>query len=70
MLFTKFIGQDGQTMYRPSTVMAGYMTQDKLAFCAYCTQNHEDIAADAYRTLCSDCGEHKVFGHLNFNKIA
>jgi hypothetical protein len=69
-LFTKFMGQDGQTSYRPSPVMAGYMAQDLLAFCAHCTQMHDDIGPDAYRAHCGDCGQDKVFGHLNFNLIA
>lgn len=70
ILYKQFMGQDGQTMYRPTPVGAGYLTQDDLAFCAHCTQDHEDIGPDAYRALCGDCGQHKVFGHLNFNLIA
>ena len=69
-LYKNFIGQDGQTMFRPSPVMTCNLIKDELAFCAHCTQDHENIAADAYRAYCGDCGQHKVFGHLNFNRIA
>jgi hypothetical protein len=70
ILYKEFMGQDGQTACRPTPVGAGYLTQDNLAFCANCTQMHEDIAPETYRALCSDCGQHKVFGHLKFNLIA
>jgi hypothetical protein len=69
-MFKKFMSTEGETLYRPTPVMAGYMAQDKLAHCAGCTQNHEGVAFDAYRALCSDCGQNQVFGYLNFNKIA
>lgn len=70
ILYKEFMGQDGQTMYRPTPVGADYLTQDNLAFCAHCTQMHDDVAPDAYRAHCGDCGQDKVFGHLNFNRIA
>ena len=70
ILYKQFMGQDGQTMYRPTPVGASYLTQDDLAFCAHCTQMHEEIRSDAYRAHCSNCGQDKVFGHLNFNLIA
>jgi hypothetical protein len=69
-MFKKFMSTEGETLYRPTPVMAGYMAQDGLAHCAGCTQNHEDLPADTYRALCGDCGQHQVFGHLNFHKIA
>jgi hypothetical protein len=69
-LYKEFMGQDGQTMCRPTPIGASYLTQDNLAFCANCTQMHDDIAPEAYRAHCGDCGQAKVFGHLNFNLIA
>jgi len=69
ILYKQFMGQDGQTMYRLTPIGAGYLTQDNLAFCAHCTQMHEEIAPDAYRAHCGDCGQRKVFGHLHFDKI-
>jgi|GEM_PF-4232577 len=63
------MSSEGAYLYRPSQDMASNMAADKLAYCAGCTQMHEDLSADTYRALCGDCGQHQVFGHLNFNKI-
>lgn len=68
--YTKFTYDDGDVFYRPTVDYAANLAHDRLAFCAGCNQTHDDIGPDAYQALCLDCKQHRVFGHLNFDKIA
>lgn len=68
-LYEKFTGQDGTTMYRPTIDGASDMAHDRLAFCANCTEMHDDIGPKFAWALCLSCGQHKVFGHFHFDEI-
>ncbi len=68
-MFTEFYSETSGTLYRPTAEMADNLKHDGIAFCAGCTQFHDDKGPDTYRALCADCGKRQVFGHLNFHKI-
>ena len=66
---TKFIGEDGEVWHRPTVDYKGDLAHDRLAFCANCTEVHEDIGPNFAFAFCLSCKQHKVFGHLHFDQI-
>lgn len=67
--YTKFVTDEGETLYRPTVDYAGDLKHDRLAFCASCTEVHEDIGPNFAFAFCPSCKQHKVFGHMHFDQI-